>query len=72
MRQEQDLIEKIHEEFPEIDLKLKFEVNEETFPEYKAPKKPKHLTTKEKYEMLVLKNDSFRLLVNELKLKISS
>ena len=72
VRQEQDLIEKIHEEFPEIDLKLKFEVNEETFPEYKAPKKPKHLTTKEKYEMLVLKNDSFRLLVNELKLKISS
>jgi len=72
VRQEQALIERIHEEFPEIDVKLKFEVNEETFPEYKPPKKPKHLTTKEKYEMLIKKNDSFRKLVNELKLKISN
>lgn len=72
VRQEQALIERIHDEFPEIDVKLKFVVNEETFPEYKPPKKPKHLTTKEKYEMLIKKNDSFRKLVNELKLKISN
>jgi len=72
VRQEQELIERIHSEFPEIDVKLKFEVNEETFPEYKAPKKPKHLTTKEKYEMLIRKNESFKQLVNELKLKIAN
>ncbi|NNE13700.1 MAG: DNA polymerase III subunit gamma/tau [Saprospiraceae bacterium] len=72
IRQELALIEKIHEEFPEKDLKVKFEVSEETFPDYKPPKKPKHLTTKEKYEMLLIKNADFKLLVEELKLKISN
>ena len=72
VKQEKDLIERIHEEFPEIDIKLKFQVSEETFPEYNPPKKPKHLTTKEKYELLLDKNEHFGHLVNELKLKITN
>ena len=72
IRQEIKLIESIHETFPDIDVKLKFQVSEETFPEYQPPKKPKHLTTKEKYEVLLSKNPQFESLVKEFKLKISN
>ena len=52
IRQELKLLEIIHDSFPEKDLKIKFDVSEESFPEYTSPKKPKHFTTKEKYDLL--------------------
>ena len=72
IKQELHLLEKIHDQYPERDLKLAFEVNEETFPEYEPPKKPKMLTTKEKYDMLVSKNPNFEKLVDTFKLKITN
>ncbi|NNE25505.1 MAG: DNA polymerase III subunit gamma/tau [Saprospiraceae bacterium] len=72
IKQELHLLEKIHDQYPEKDLKLAFEVSEETFPEYEPPKKPKMLTTKEKYDMLVSKNPNFEKLVDTFKLKITN
>ncbi len=71
IKQEVGMIEKIHEKYPGKDIKIKFEVSEETFPGYEPPKKPKMLTTKEKYDLLVSKNPNFEKLVDTLKLKIS-
>jgi DNA polymerase-3 subunit gamma/tau len=72
IRQELNLLEQLHHSFPGRDLKIKFEVKEESFPNYTAPKKPKHLTTKEKYDLLNRMNPDFQKLVNEFKLKIKS
>ncbi|NNF21174.1 MAG: hypothetical protein HKN67_04475 [Saprospiraceae bacterium] len=72
LKQEIHLLEKIHDQYPNRDIKLLFEVNEKTFPEYEPPKKPKSLTTKEKYDLLVSKNPEFEKLVDALKMKISN
>ncbi|MDH3269476.1 MAG: hypothetical protein OEM46_11555 [Ignavibacteria bacterium] len=72
IKQELQLIEQIHDHFPGKDIKIQFEVSEETFPDYEPPKKPKMLTTKEKYDLLISKNPNFEKLVNEFKLKISN
>jgi len=69
VRQELDLIESIHGNFGNSYDKILYVVSEETFPEYVPPKKPKHLTTKEKFDVLVVKNPQFEKLVKELKLK---
>lgn len=70
IRQELSLLEQIHEKFQGLDLKIRFEVNEDVFPEYTAPKKPKHFTTKEKYDLLNSINPKFEKLVSEFKMKI--
>lgn len=72
IKQEIHLIEKIHDLYPERDIKVRFEVSEERFPDYEPQKKPKMLTTKEKYDLLVSKNPNFEKLVDTLKLKISN
>lgn len=72
IRQELMLLEILHDSFPQFDIKIKFEVREETFPEYTSPKKPKHFTTKEKYDLLNNLNPNFGKLVSEFKLKITS
>lgn len=70
IRQENELIESLHDLYPNRDLKMQFEVSEETFPDYEPPKMPKMLTTKEKYDMLISKNPHFEKMVTEFKLKI--
>ena len=72
IKQEMHLLEKIHDQYPNRDIKLLFEVNENAFPGYEPPKKPKSLTTKEKYDLLISKNPEFEKLVDVLKMKISN
>ena len=72
IRQELKLLEILHDSFPENDIKIKFQVREETFPEYTAPKKPKHFTTKEKYDLLNSLNPNFEKLIVEFKMKINN
>ena len=72
IRQELKLLEILHDSFPQNDVKIKFNVREKSFPEYTAPKKPKHFTTKEKYDLLNSLNPNFEKLVKEFKMKISN
>jgi len=72
IKQELRLIEEIHSAFPNKDIKIIFQVSEETFPDYEPPKKPKHLTTNEKYEMLCTKNKYLKKLIEEFKLKLNN
>jgi len=72
VKQEQDLLEKMYTSFPKNDIKILFQVSEETFPDYEPPKKPKHLTTKEKYELLLAKNPHFEKLIKEFNLKLGN
>jgi len=72
IKQELKLLEDIHLAFPGKDLKILFVVSEETFPNYEPPKKPKHLTTKEKYELLLSKNPKFEKLIREFNLKLNN
>lgn len=72
IRQELPLIEILHGSFPGTDFNIRFEVSEETFPHYTAPKKPRHLTTKEKYDLFNSINPQFENLVNTFKLKINN
>jgi len=72
IRQELKLIELLHESFKTNDFKISFEVREETFPNYTAPKKPKHLTTKEKYDLFLNINPKFEQLVDEFKMKLNN
>ena len=72
VKQELQLLENIHLSFPGKDLKIFFQVSEETFPDYEPPKKPKHLSTKEKYELLLSKNPIFEKLIKEFNLKLNN
>lgn len=72
IKQESPLIEEIHNQFSNAYKKIIYQVSEETFPDYIAPKKPKNLTTKEKYDMLLEKNPDFGALVDEFKLKLNN
>jgi len=72
IKQEQALLEKMYTSFPNNDIKILFEVSEETFPDYEPPKKPKHLTTKEKYELLLARNPNFEKLIKEFNLKLGN
>ena len=72
IRQELKLIELLHESFKTNDFNISFEVREETFPNYTAPKKPKHLTTKEKYDLFLNINPKFEQLVDEFKMKLNN
>jgi len=69
IRQEMELVEKIRELFPKKDLIIRFLVDLSAFPDYQAPQKIKHFTTKEKYELFKHKNPMFEQLVSEFKLK---
>jgi DNA polymerase-3 subunit gamma/tau len=70
IRQETPLIELLHETYSNSYNKILYEVSEKTFPNYEAPKKPKHLTTSDKYELLVQKNPHFVKFVDAFKLKV--
>ncbi len=72
VKQESRLLEIIHEQFANKYTKIDYEVSPETFPNYSPPKKPRHLTTKEKFDLLLEKNPEFQLLVDEFKLKIKN
>ena len=70
IRQETALIEIIHETYSESYDKISYQVSEETFPDYIPPKKPKHLTTSDKYDLLSKKNPHFLKFVDTFKLKV--
>jgi len=70
IRQEAPLIETLHDNYSSSYDKILYEVSEEKFPDYKAPKKPKHLTTSDKYDLLVQKNPHFSKFVDTFKLKV--
>lgn len=70
IRQESPLIEILHETYSNSYDKIVYQVSEETFPDYKAPKKPKHLTTSDKYDLLSKKNPHFHKFVDTFKLKV--
>ncbi len=70
IRQESPLIEILHETYSNSYDKIVYQVSEETFPDYKPPKKPKHLTTSDKYDLLSKKNPHFLKFVDTFKLKV--
>ena len=72
VKQETALLEQLHDDFSDHYKKIIYEVSPETFPDYTPPKKPRHLTTKEKYDLLLEKNPDFGKLVDEFKLKIKN
>lgn len=71
IRQESDLMTEVHEQFSKQYNRILYQVSEETFPDYEPPKKPKHLTTKEKYDLLLKKNPDMEKLIKVFKLKPS-
>jgi len=72
IRQELRLVTLLHDSFKKNDFKISFEVREETFPNYTPPKKPKLLTTKEKYDLFLNINPKFEQLVDEFKMKLNN
>jgi len=72
IRQESALVELLHENYSNSYDKIIYRVSESTFPDYKPPKKPQHLSTIEKYDMLSKKNPHFNKLVEEFNLKLTN
>ena len=72
IRQELRLVTLLHDSFKTNDFKISFEIREETFPNYTPPQKPKHLTTKEKYDLFLNINPKFEQLVDEFKMKLNN
>lgn len=70
IRQERTLIDILHESYSDSYDKILYKVSEATFPDYSPPKKPKHLTTSEKFDLLTLKNPQFKNLVDTFKLTV--
>ena len=70
IRQESPLIEILHENYSNSYDKILYKVSEEKFPDYKPPKRPKHLTTSDKYDLLSKKNPHFSKFVDKFNLKV--
>lgn len=69
IRQESGLMDQVREEYPLQDIKFRFEVDVEAFPNHQAPQKNAILSPAEKYEKLKAQNPAFGDLVKELNLK---